>query len=220
MKAHLVIDIETRGDPRLDTPKYWQRVMDEIPDNKSIKDPLKQQAWKGQKLEDHKTSMALRATTGRVAAIGLAEIHDPYAAEVLCDVDDEGALLKEFGDALVERYPGRRVVCGFYCRDFDIPFLTARCGIHGVSLPRWWPFMRDWKGVADLTDIFGRNGKLDDWLLAFGMEGKPCTGAESLLLDPEELADYCLQDVRSMAQLFERVWERFPSLWSKKDRTA
>lgn len=218
MKPSIVIDIETRADSRLDTPEYWQSIMAEIPDNKAIKDPIKQEAWKGQKLEGHKASMALRATTGKVAAIGMARIDDPYEAEVLCYLEDEKDLLYRFAGTLLDKFPGPRIVCGFNCRDFDIPFLSARCAIHGVPLPRWWPFMRDWRGVADLMDVVGRSGKLNDWFLAFGMEAKPCTGADSLQLTQEELADYCLQDIRGTAQLFARIWERFPQLWTKKDR--
>lgn len=218
MKANLVIDIETRADDRLDTPEYWQRIKADIPDNRSIKDPVKQAAWIDGKLEDYRKSMALRPTTGRIAAIGIADIEDPFSADVLCNLGDEYDLLFKFAKVL-EDYQ-QRVVCGFNCREFDIPFISARCAIHEIVLPRWWPFMRDWQNVADLYDVLGRQGKLDDWLIAFGMEPKPCTGAESLDLTEEELAEYCRMDVRATAQLFARLWERFPALWAKKERKA
>ncbi len=217
MKPALVIDVETREDSRLlDDVDYLESIQKDLTHG-SIKDPFKLAEWKGNKFEDHVNGMALHATTGRIVVIGMAAIDKPEEVRVISRMDDEAFLLADFIMlGLDEWFPGQRVICGHNVRKFDIPYLSARCAINCIDLPDWWPFIRDWKNVADTMDVLGADGKLGEWCRAFGIPGPTVTGKEVTRLSEERLREHCAEDVRATATILNRIQRRYPCLRKPK----
>jgi hypothetical protein len=222
LSATLVIDIETRADSRLLGDSDYLEEVSKDWKNNAIKDEFKLQAWKDEKLATHIRTMALRPTTGKVVAIGMASLgsgrnkkRDPRTL-VLCDMDSEPMVLADMIYHLDNIFPGKRIVCGVNVRKFDIPFLTARCAINDIELPDWWPFIRDWHNVADTMDILGDQGKLSDWCRAFGIEQPDVTGQEVTSLSREDLIEHCRQDMVATTTILSKIKRRFPCLRKTK----
>lgn len=212
MKPCLVIDIETRADKRLlDDPAYLEELESSF-ENRAIKDPLKQAAWRGDKLEKHVHGMALHPTTGKVVAVGVAWLDTPPA--VMLDMDNEPFLLAEFANLLSD-LPKPHVIAGFNIREFDIPYVTARCAINDIDLPDWWPYRRDWNNVADVMDLLGMKGTLTDWCRAFVINVPDVTGEAVTKLSEADLRIHCEQDLGATAAIIQRMARRFPALRGK-----
>jgi hypothetical protein len=214
VKPNIVLDIETRHwSELLDDQDYLDELDESIGENRAIKDPFKQQVWKDQKKADHLRKMALHPTTGVVVCAGLTDLR--YAEEdpvIMSSFENEAWLLAEFVNAVTNRFPTKRVVCGHNIREFDIPFVTARCAIHDIPLPSWWPFTRDWHNVADLMDIVGKKGKLSEWCRAFGISAPTHAGEDVLTLSEMDLREHNREDLVATAAIMRRFAKRFPSL--------
>lgn len=207
MARLLVIDIETRPDPRLvEDEAFLDELRDEVPPNKAIKDPLKQQAWIDAKVEERVAKMALSPTTGCVAVIGF-QIQGHDEPQAFCG--GERSLLDGFAHHLKVVGPSR--LGGHNLRKFDLPFLNLRFAVHGVAPPAWWPQPRDWRNVIDTCDVIGQH-KLDQCLRAVGFARKTATGEESLRMPLDELVEYCKHDVQQTLALIQRLRPMIPEL--------
>jgi hypothetical protein len=91
-------------------------------------------------------------------------------------------------------------IVGFNIQEFDLPFLWARCAVHGL-LPDL-PAPRDYRRVGELRSILTK-GTLSDWMMSFGFDGKPGPAVE--VANINELADRCRHDVTVTRQLGERL---------------
>jgi hypothetical protein len=87
-----------------------------------------------------------------------------------------------------------------------------RAAVHNIELPYWWPNKFDWNAIIDPVDIFGRNGRLKDYLRALGLPGKTADGADAPSMPLDELLDYVRNDVHVETLLIERLVDRFAAL--------
>ena len=202
---YLILDIETRPDPMLETdPVWWQRKRDTVEPDGRLKDPLKIAADIESKLQDQRDRMALSPVTGIVACIGLQwyELDTPRVFTVdELSRDGERRLLHEFSQFLSGDTLG---IIGWNVREFDIPFLCGRAMISGIGL-RGLPMPRDWQRVVDLKRDFNFSDSLDSWQYVAGQGFKPQTGEELLKLSLLELAEHCKQDIDNTAALARRL---------------
>ena len=220
MRPALIIDVETRPDPAIEaSAAWWQRYEDalELPGN--IKDELKLEDWRQEKLGKARSKMALNARTGCIAMVGCAELDDDDAVEVfradgdLADVasrGSEGILLKRLSSYLFDLPSTGVPVIGWNVRKFDVPFLLARCALHDVALPRWFPNMRSYRHllVDLLDDIYGA-GPMSEWRFVFGKGFKEIEGADLLTVPLDELEAHLrddLEDTKMLARRTEWAW--------------
>ncbi len=215
MKPAIIIDIETRPDPDLSVDEeYLEALRASIPDNRAVKDAFLQEAKRDEKIVQHIERMALQATTGAVVAIGVASLSQDDQV-VLHNMTHEAFLLADF-QRFLDEVPGKPVVAGFNVREFDIPFLTARCAINGIDLPDWWPFIRDWHNVADIMDVLGKSGKLAEWARAFRLPPPTVSGEAVTKLSEEDLVKHCDEDLTVTKAMMRKLARRFPCLRSPK----
>lgn len=206
----LVFDIETRRNEALwSDPVFCEEIRSKIEPRDNLKDPVKIEADIAAKYDKLLDRAATRPVHGVIACIAVCEL-DSDVVNVWAD-DDEAAVIAQFAGAL-DAAGDRVVLGGWNIREFDVPFVTARAGVHGIKLPRWWPHRKSWNKIVDPCDLFGRFEALDDFLREFGLPRKTMTGKESLALGLPELADYCANDVRSERLLIERLRDRFDAL--------
>lgn len=200
----LVIDIETYQDI---PPAVLEAKTAKIQPPKNWKDPDKIAAY----IEDAKAKIvrqaALSPLTGRVVAVGLGLRRADEQWEFGCFVDRTGGeddLLREVDDALSEIEHGHLIT--FNGTRFDLPFLVARAMRHGLTLRYRWPVVRYSKRHIDLCQLLG-DGSLSEWAALVLGEGKTGSGADVAgLVEAErwdDLRNYCLEDVRITARLFE-----------------
>lgn len=223
----IIIDIETRPDPRIwDDPEAVAEMREGLSAPSNYKDPVKIAAYVDDQIDRLKDAAALKPTLGRIACIGRMDFadYDPSAPidEIAARVtapagDDEAALIA--GLVMDLCIAGRCKLGGYFLRDFDLPFLTYRAAVHGIDLPEWWPGRRDWHGIVDPCDLFPReqSGSLDAHLRAMGLPRKTATGKESLTMPYPQLSAYCAHDVVVEAALIYRLRG---SLTALKERTA
>jgi hypothetical protein len=87
---------------------------------------------------------------------------------------------------------------GGWRKGFDIPILRSRCIVLGIQWPYWLPASlsqdRWHPQLWDLMDVFGE-GSCDDWLRACGLPLKSASGADVENMAPEEMWQYCADDV-------------------------
>jgi hypothetical protein len=205
----LVLDIETRPDDRLwGDPSFLESLRERIEPPKNYRDPLKIESYVDDELARRKARAALSPLFGRVVAIGFGLLDDDDEPEVFCSNDEE-LVLADFAGRLGQI--GRVVLGGFNVREFDIPFLIARCAARSVEFPHWFPARRDWRGIADVRDLC-TDGSLADWLRACDLPAKSGSGAESLDLRLDELEVYCRNDVAVERLLLRRLRNRFEAL--------
>ena len=217
----LVIDIETVGTPWEEHDPYVREYL--------IKGKSEAEA------EEEKRRGALSPFTGRIVAIGVVNADDgrscalyevPDQQELAVRRDGnrtfisgtEEMILRKFWDFLGER---DRFI-SFNGRQFDGPFLMMRSAIYGI-VPR-----RDLVGYrysyhpnCDLREALSFYGSvnsrqfrfnLDLACKAFGVissksEGMDGRAVESMYREGryEEIATYCLEDVRATAELYHRI---------------
>jgi len=208
MKA-FVFDIETRPDSvLLHDEDYMEEIRDGIEPAKNLKDPVKIAADIDGKLTRHREQMALHPTTGSIVSIGVSDLESTSTPDVYMG-DNEAEILEQFcywmrTHASVSLSP---IVTGFNIRQFDLPFVTFRCAVHGVELPEWWPDAHTWGAVFDPMDLMGREKKpLHAWLRAFSLPPKAMSGKESLKLPiGPALEEYNRQDVSSERALIRAL---------------
>lgn len=205
----MVLDIETRPDPAMDTPEWWERQAASLEAPANYKDPVKIEAYRAERLASARGKMALSPLTGIVACVGW-QARDAEAPSVLTVQEPtrqgEAALLQEWAQKLWALDRSR--IVGWNVREFDIPFLIARCALHQIRLPWFW-MPRDYRNVVDLLSDFRMDGKLSEWMYAMGGSFKEVEGADLLLLPLPELAEHCRKDVgeeMALAAATEWLW--------------
>jgi hypothetical protein len=128
-----------------------------------------------------------RPYRGRILAAGWASVAKSGA--LYAETEAEEAALIE----TLWRYLDKaELILTFNGQSFDLPFLRARSWILGVPIPvparrmgAWLKKFGHYGGHVDLRGALSHwgygaegAGTLDDWLGAFGVEGKPMSGAE------------------------------------------
>lgn len=208
----LVIDLETRADREIEfNEAWWDRFRErvEIPGN--LKDPLKVAAYPDEAVAKARQKLALSPRTGQIAMIGIDEgdgngvrvFKHPEGLELTREGERE--MLSEFVDEVSSRFTPALI--GWNLREFDVPFLIARCTILNVRPPRWMPIPRNYRRVIDLKEILG--GALDDWFFLLTGKFKDVNGPEILDVSLEDLESHLIGDVavtRQLATRTENVW--------------
>ncbi len=206
MPQAIVFDIETKADSAfLGRAEVLAELLSHMkaPGNCSLPETIKRK--KDEALADKLMEAALSPITGRIVAIGVADLNDE--TDIACEAadDDERGLLERFSESITERGP--QILCGYAVRPFDIPFVTARCALHDVALPEWWPHTKDFYRIVDAMDILspGTRTHLSTWLLRFGLPGKTGSGADVAFMDVAQIQAYCLNDVRVERMLIRKI---------------
>jgi len=206
----LVFDIETSGAPWEDLPASLQSSL------------IRKAKDGGEELA--RSQLGLSPTTGRIVCIAFQDVQEGRsAAYVLGDparssepiyyCRTEREILEEFYRILAEF---RRYVT-YNGKNFDVPFILARSAILEV-VPGPFPVTKRYStsphlDLCELLSSFGslRYESLDGWCQAFGIRS-PKSGIDGSQVQTyfeagrlQEIAEYCLQDVRATAELFERV---------------
>lgn len=217
----LVIDIETVGIPWEEHDPYVREYL--------IKGKSEAEA------EEEKRRGALSPFTGRIVAIGVVNADDgrscalyevPGQAEIAIRRDgsrtlisgSEESILRKFWEFLGEK---DRFI-SFNGRQFDGPFLMIRSAIHGIT-PK-----RDLVGYryafhpnCDLREVLSFWGSVNSRQYRFNLdlacktfgipsskrEGMDGRAVETLYREGkyEEIAIYCLEDVRATAELYHKL---------------
>lgn len=144
------------------------------------------------------------------------DLGDPKATICGTILGDEKNILRVFTNGFAKN-PGTTLVT-FSGRRFDVPAIVARCMKHGIAWPWWWKrhgarvrYRLD--GHIDLCDELSDYGAstmvgLDVWAKLCGLPGKSGHGADVDKMHAEgriqEIADYCLGDVRMTAGVLLR----------------
>lgn len=195
-----VVDIETRSDTqwleREDATQIW---IDKLRPPGNYRKPEAIQGWIEQQLTDRADKAPLSPLDGRIVAIGWVDLDSADIPSVAAG-DDEADILRSFADAAAcaDR------IAGWYVRNFDVPFLTARAAVHGVALPNWWPHARDYRRILDGADLL-TSGSLQQWLLRLQLPGKTASGADVASMTIAEVAEYCRNDVHVERLLLRRL---------------
>lgn len=210
----IVFDIETIPDPRVvadhEYLAEWKAENCTAPAN--YKDPLKILAYEAEAFEKKIGQFALRPWTAQIVCIGWGLLDRD---EIVCDVrmDDEAGMLAQ----VIEDWSkvGKSVWAGFHSRRFDVPMITARCGIHRIRMPKWWPTDgKAWSSQADIRDLFAE-GKLDDLLYAHALPRKTASALDIPKMSVEQIREYCTGDVRGTRELVRIYQDRFEALRSE-----
>lgn len=201
----IVIDIETKADlAYLDTPRGKESLGADIEAPANYKDPVKIAEYVRQKAADRIEQAALHAYLAGVVAIGWADLFEGDVHVAAGTIAQEKETLSIFAAAMHNIRADEVIVCGWHIREFDLPFLSARCALHGVQMPRWWPHSKDWQRVYDAKDTLGE-GKLAQWLAAFGLPPKTADGSQVANMTTQQIADYCCDDVHAERELIRKL---------------
>ncbi len=217
----LVIDIETVGTPWEEHDSYVREYL--------IKGKSEAEA------EEEKRRGALSPFTGRIVAIGVINVDDgrscalfevPGQTEVVTRRDGmrtfisgtEELILKEFWKFLGEK---DRFI-SFNGRQFDGPFLMIRSAINGITPKRDLVGYRySFHPNCDLREALNFWGSinsrqyrfnLDLACKSFGIQSSKSEGMDGRAVETlyregryEEIATYCLEDVRATAELYQKL---------------
>ncbi|MFN2441715.1 MAG: ribonuclease H-like domain-containing protein [Thermoanaerobaculia bacterium] len=217
----LVIDIETVGTPWEDHDPYVREYL--------IKGKSEAEA------EEEKRRGALSPFTGRIVAIGVVNADDgrscalfevPGQSEVAVRRDGprtfisgtEELILRKFWDFLGEK---DRFI-SFNGRQFDGPFLMIRSAINGITPKRDLVGYRySFHPNCDLREALNFWGSvnsrqyrfnLDLACKTFGVKSSKSDGMDGRAVETlyregryEEIATYCLEDVRATAELYHKL---------------
>jgi DNA polymerase elongation subunit (family B) len=217
--ARVVIDIETLGYP-LDS---FDNVRQEY---------LLKFAESDEEREEAVQKLSLYPTTAQIIAIGMLN-PDTNRGKVVFQSDEPGETFSEDGQIHFISCPEKEILANFWSdvpkydqfitfngRGFDCPFLLVRSAILQVKPSRnLMPYRYDASVHCDLLDqltFYGATRKfsLDFYCKAFGIESPKAHGITGLDLGRlfgekkfQEIANYCLGDVKATAELFRR-WEQ------------
>ncbi len=217
----LVIDIETVGTPWEEHDPYVREYL--------IKGKSEAEA------EEEKRRGALSPFTGRIVAIGVVNADDgrscalfevPGQQEVVVRREGsrtlisgtEGLILREFWKFLGEK---DRFI-SFNGRSFDGPFLMIRSAINGIAPKRDLVGYRySFHPNCDLREALNFWGSvnsrqyrfnLDLACKTFGIQSSKHEGMDGRAVEGlyregryEEIATYCLEDVRATAELYHKL---------------
>jgi hypothetical protein len=217
----LVIDIETVGTPWEDHDAYVREYL--------IKGKSEAEA------EEEKRRGALSPFTGRIVAIGVVNAETgkscalyevPGQTELITRKDGNRTLISGNEKQILEKFwdyldKGDRFI-SFNGRQFDGPFLMIRSAIHGLQPKRDLIGNRyRFHPNCDLREVLNFNGtvnarqmrfNLDLACKSFGIVSSKADGMDGRSVETmynagryEEIALYCLQDVRATAELYMKL---------------
>ena len=217
----LVIDIETVGTPWEDHDAYVREYL--------IKGMNEAEA------EEEKRRGALSPFTGRIVAIGVVNAETgrscamyevPGQTDVIVRKEGNRTLISGTEKQILEKFwdylgKGDRFI-SFNGRQFDGPFLMIRSAINGVTPKRDLIGNRyRFHPNCDLREVLNFNGtinsrqmrfNLDLACKAFGIVSSKTEGMDGRSVEPlyragrhEEIALYCLEDVRATAELYLKL---------------
>lgn len=217
----LVIDIETVGVPWEEHEPYVREYL--------IKGMNEAEA------EEEKRRGALSPFTGRIVAIGVinadtmkscAMYEVPEQTELVTRKDGNRTLISGSEKQILEKfweYLGKddRFI-SFNGRQFDGPFLMIRSAINGIIPKRDLVGYRyDFKLNCDLREVLNFTGSINSRQMrfnldlacrAFGIQSSKSEGMDGRSVESmyragryEEIATYCLEDVRATCELYERL---------------
>jgi predicted PolB exonuclease-like 3'-5' exonuclease len=217
----LVIDIETVGTPFEEHDPYVREYL--------LKGLNEAEA------EEEKRRGALSPFTGRIIAIGVIRLDDgrscalyevPGQNELLVEKTGTRTYISGSEKQILEKFwaffdNDSRFIT-FNGRQFDGPFLMLRSAINGVPPKRdLVGYRQSFHPNCDLREAlsffgatFGRQFRfnLDLACKAFGVTTSKGEGIDGRSVDTwykagryREIADYCLDDVRATAELYERL---------------
>lgn len=117
--------------------------------------------------------------------------------------EDEALILRTFFMVIESNFPVRMV--GKFWDGFDAPFIRARAMVHNLRIPA--P-LRYYRPVTSIEEIFGGNGKLDDYAFMLGIGGKIGKGDQVAAMwakrDFSAISTYCARDVDIVAEVMRR----------------
>lgn len=201
----LVLDIETAGAL---TPEMEAFLVDRIEVNKSLKDPEKIQADIENKKAVIIEKAALKATRGKIIALGLS-IDDATTI-----ITDEKTGLDTLWAAFLMN-PAHLIT--FNGLNFDLPYCVQRSMMLGIKVPaNVRPlFLSKYKDHhVDLMQlytcgVYGEYVSLKELCIAFGIEPPKGDGADVPRLYAEDKIDeivaHCRDDLRATKELYERM---------------
>lgn len=208
---HLIIDIETRSNPELDTPELWAERMSAVQAPANYKDPVKIANYISEEQIKMRDRMALNAYHGLIACIGIGSIFNAHEPVVLHGDDislaSEKDLLARTG-AVLKDLAGKSqlAIVGYNVRDFDLPFIYGRLMANEINWPtNIMPKPRDYRRVIDLYGLLGA-GRLDDWMQTCGLGKKKVAGKDLLTLSLPDLIEHCAADVTAECIIANRLW--------------
>lgn len=210
MNTALVFDIETRVDRAwCERPEFLDGIAAGYEPPKSIKDPVKLAAHHTDWWEKQRDRWNLSPLTGCIYAIAWADLWEGDV-ECLAGADEVDDVLGPFVDTLnlLDNAP---VLTGYNVRGFDVPWITARCSVLGLQLPRWWPHAKDYRGIADVMDATG-GGRLCEWLERCGLPAKTDDGSQVEHMTVDQVRAYCTNDVAVERELARRFAPNIPGL--------
>ena len=217
--ARVVIDIETLGYPFESFDEVRQEYLLKFADSEEEREEAIQK-------------LSLYPTTAQIIAIGLLN-PDTNRGKVMFQSDEPGETFSEDGQIQFISCPEKEILANFWNdvpkydqfvtfngRGFDCPFLLLRSAILQVKPSRnLMPYRFDASIHCDLLDqltFYGATRKfsLDFYCKSFGIESPKAHGITGLDLGRlfgekrfQEIANYCLGDVKATAELFSR-WEQ------------
>jgi DNA polymerase elongation subunit (family B) len=217
----LVIDIETVGLPWEEHDPYVREYL--------IKGMNEAEA------EEEKRRGALSPFTGRIVAIGVVNADDgrscalyevPGQEELITQRDGNRTLISGTEKLILEKFWSFLGVndrfISFNGRQFDGPFLMIRSAIHGIAPKRDVVGKRyQFHPNCDLREVLNFQGtvnsrqmrfNLDLACKAFGITSSKSEGMDGRSVETmyragryEEIATYCLEDVRATAELYRKL---------------
>lgn len=217
----LVIDIETVGTPWEEHEPYVREYL--------IKGMSEAEA------EEEKRRGALSPFTGKIVAIGVinadtlkscAMYEVPDQTELITRKDGNRTLISGSERQILEtfwEYLGKNDrFISFNGRQFDGPFLMIRSAINGIIPKRDLVGYRyDFKLNCDLREVLNFTGSINSRQMrfnldlacrAFGIQSSKSEGMDGRAVEAmyragryEEIAVYCLEDVRATCELYERL---------------
>jgi len=209
----LVLDIETAGAL---TPEMEAFLVDRIEVNKSLKDPEKVQA----DIENKKAAIiekaALKATRGKIIALGLCVYADDLEQWSIPAVmhDEVGGLSALWGYFDQSCF---KTLITYNGLNFDLPYCIQRSMMLGIKVPaNVRPlFLSKYKDHhIDLMQlytcgVYGEYVSLKELCIAFGIEPPKGDGADVPRLYAEgnmdEIVAHCREDIRTTKELYERM---------------
>ncbi len=218
--ARVVIDIETLGYPLESFDEVRQEYLLKFADTDAEREEAVQK-------------LSLYPTTARIIAIGMLN-PDTNRGKVIFQSDETGETLSEDGHIHFISCPEKEMLTIFWNdipkydqfitfngRGFDCPFLLLRSAILQVKPSRnLMPYRYDATIHCDLLDqltFYGATRKfsLDFYCKSFGIDSPKAHGITGLDLGRlfgekrfQDIANYCLGDVKATAELFRR-WEEY-----------
>lgn len=217
----LVIDIETVGIPWEEHDPYVREYL--------IKGKSEAEA------EEEKRRGALSPFTGRIVAIGVVNADDgrqcalfevPGQNEIVTRREGNRTFISGSEELILAKFweflGARDRFISFNGRQFDGPFLMIRSAIHGITPKRDLVGYRySFHPNCDLREALNFWGSvnsrqyrfnLDLACKTFGIQSSKTDGMDGRAVDTlyregkyEEIATYCLEDVRATAELYHKL---------------